>query len=110
MRHSLLSLLMALSLPLSASTYTWTGAASNKTSDPSNWNGGSPVGDPDADLVFPNDSDTERNVINDVPGLRFKTLTTMSSYVISGAPLATKDGVIRVTNGDATIWSDIAFD
>ena len=40
-------------LILSAATHTWTGAVNSLWSVNANWTGGTPAGDPDADLIFP---------------------------------------------------------
>src|ERR1051326_9007061 len=108
MRRFLLPLLL-FALPSLGATHTWIGAVSNKISDPSNWSGGSPVGDDNADLIFAGEAATY-NVINDVPGLRFHTLTMSQAYDISGAAFAAKDGTINATNGNSTFWSDIAIE
>ena len=39
--------------PLSARPHVWNGTASNLFSDHRNWQGGSPAGDAEAELVFP---------------------------------------------------------
>ena len=44
-------LLVLVTLPLTAATRTWSGAASDRWSDPANWDGSVPV--PGDDLVFP---------------------------------------------------------
>jgi hypothetical protein len=57
--HSLAYLVLALASAsvlggrASAATHTWTGTNSSLWSDPGNWTGGTPLGDPNAALVFP---------------------------------------------------------
>jgi hypothetical protein len=52
-----------------AATHTWTGAVSSAWSNNGNWTGGTPAGDPSADLVFPASSQLVST--NDIPGVTF---------------------------------------
>ena len=104
-----LLLTLAVCLPASAATHTWIGAASNRMSDAANWSGGSPVGDPDAQLRFPAQEASRKDVINDVPRLRFTTLTLDDlGYSISGEALAASDATIDGQTG--VIACDIVID
>lgn len=94
-KFAYLMMAMLAAAPALAATHTWFGTTSDRISDPSNWSGGSPVGDADAVLVFP--PEAERfHVVNDVPGLRFRELRFEDSgFELSGAALETNGGTIR---------------
>jgi hypothetical protein len=70
--------------PLMAGTRTWTGAASDRWSNPANWDGGVPVGGDD--LVFPSLGNVVAVSTNDLaPGTMFHSITVNApSYRIGG--------------------------
>jgi hypothetical protein len=69
---------------LAPATHTWTGGGgSNLWSNPDNWTGGTPVGDPSAVLIFP--AVANESASNDLPGLNLDSITfTASGYSITG--------------------------
>jgi hypothetical protein len=78
--------------PALAATHTWTGATSSFWSDSSNWIGGSPAGDPVADLVFPAVV-TRLTSTNDIPGVSYINSITFSAAgynvgAVAGSSLA----------------------
>jgi hypothetical protein len=81
-----------LSFTASAAEHVWTGAVSDRVSDPVNWLGGAPSGDPDATLVFsPSGS---RAVVNDVPGLEVTQLMFAGTdYVVSGQRIRVRSAI-----------------
>ncbi|HEV7425044.1 MAG TPA: Ig-like domain repeat protein [Thermoanaerobaculia bacterium] len=70
--------------PLTAATRTWTGAASDRWSNPANWDGSVPVGGDD--LVFPSLGNVVAVSTNDLaPGTMFHSITVNApSYRIGG--------------------------
>jgi hypothetical protein len=93
---------------LTPDTYTWTGANSGLWSDPGNWlssptPGQTPVGDPSADLVFP-DIDGQRATRDDIPGpvyvrsITFNVNGDSSLVGDNGAFLVFLPGTITVNN------------
>jgi hypothetical protein len=71
---------------LPAATHAWTGTVSSLWSDNANWTGGTPAGDPAADLVFP--SSSRLVTTDDIPGVTFvnSILFTGSGYTVSSQP------------------------
>jgi autotransporter-associated beta strand protein len=69
---------------LTPSTHTWTGNNSALWSDPGNWVGGSPVGDPSPDLVFPANPHN-LNPFDNIPGQIYINSITLtgSNYLIA---------------------------
>jgi hypothetical protein len=81
-------------VPSFASTHVWLGTTSDRISEPSNWSGGSPVGDPDARLLFSADA-AQFHVTNDVEGLHFKSAVfETQNYSLTGAPFDLTDASI----------------
>src|SRR6266404_3110134 len=79
---------------LAPATHTWTGAANSLWSNNANWVGGSPMGDPNADLVFPPNSQNELTCTNDISGLTIRSITfSGDSYQISGTGIALNAGI-----------------
>lgn len=78
---------------LRAATHTWTGAASSLWSNNANWTGGTPAGDPDADLVFPDVAN--KTVVNDIAGVSYvRSMTLQSSgYSIGGNAVALSQSI-----------------
>src|SRR5947207_1993128 len=106
MSRPLLAALLAFALPAFASTHHWFGTTSNRISDPANWSGGSPAGDPDAELVFDSDG-VRREVYNDVPSLQFRSMSLDRRYTLYGEPLLAHQS--RFFNA-GTILCDIIVD
>lgn len=74
--------------PVYAAKHTWLGTTNNLISEPTNWSGGSPVGDPVAEISV-SDSAARRDIVNDVPGLPFKAITFQwSGFTLSGESLS----------------------
>jgi hypothetical protein len=97
-------LLLLLSLRAYGGNHTWLGASSDKISDPDNWSGGSPVGDPEPALIFAADA-ARFTVVNDLPAFSVKTIRFETGpFILSGAPIALTDG--EITNL-ATIRCDL---
>ena len=67
-------------------THTWTGAVSSFWSDNANWIGGTPAGDPVADLVFP--STTRLISTDDIVGVTFLNSIRFSGsgYTLNALP------------------------
>ncbi len=90
---------LAASQAFAALTYSWTGAASNKWSNPGNWN---PAGVPtDGDtLAFPSGAANTTNV-NDLPaGTSFVTVGVLGfGYNLSGNGIVVTSSVSSVYNG-----------
>ncbi|HEX8253346.1 MAG TPA: Calx-beta domain-containing protein, partial [Thermoanaerobaculia bacterium] len=109
-RAALAAVLLAfvVAVPASAATHTWLGTVSDRVSDPENWSGGSPAGDPEATIVFPLFA-VRFDVVNDVPDLRFKELSFntdhRSTYTLAGDRLIAIDAAIE--GGDATIACNV---
>lgn len=78
-------------------THTWTGATSALWSDPTNWNGGSPAGDPNAVLVFPAGAANLSNT-NDLTNLTIQSIsfTGSDNYTIAGNTLTLNAGGITL--------------
>lgn len=104
---------LALSPALLAGTHTWTGASGPLWSDPGNWTGGSPAGDPNATLVFPAGA-ANLTSTDDIPGVSYVAqIDVASGYTLSaaaGSSLALA-GSIRWTalGGTSTIAIPIAL-
>jgi hypothetical protein len=83
---------------LGAATHTWTGAVNNLWSVNGNWTGGSPIGDPNADLVFPSGA-ANLSTSNDIVGTSFVNSITFngSGYTLGGSnPLAIANNITGV--------------
>ena len=101
----LLSLVVCSTVPVSAGVHLWTGATSGLFSDPSNWHGGTPAGDPGAELIFPA-GPSRLALTNDLSGLTVRTLSFSGpGYTIAGAALtlAADANVIDNTAGPTTL-------
>jgi len=97
---------------LCGATHTWTGAASSLWSNNANWTGGTPAGDPDADLVFP--STTHLVSTNDIPGVTYVNSLAFdgSGYTINslvGSSIALAGGIRNSLAGTNTIDVPIAL-
>ena len=96
---------------LSAATHTWTGAVSSFWSNNANWTGGTPAGDPAADLVFPSSSQLVST--DDIPGVTFvnSIQLTGSGYTINALPgnSIALAGNITSTGGTSLIALPIAL-
>src|SRR4030095_8869156 len=68
-------------------THTWTGAVNSLWSNNGNWTGGTPAGDPAADLVFPA-GPAQLVSTDDIAGVTFLNSITFSgtSYTINAMP------------------------
>jgi len=108
LRSIVLSLCVALAaLPALASTHVWLGTANNRISDPANWGGGSPLNDPDAEIVFDGWA-AHYDVFNDVPNLRFKTLRfAFQGFSLFGEPLLVSGESTIDSTYDVRIFCDI---
>lgn len=77
--------------PLYAGTHVWKGTVSNLFSDPRNWQGGSPAGDPEAALVFP--EAVRQAVVNDLDALVVQRMTfEVDGYTIEGKAITLTEG------------------
>ena len=104
-------LLVGLTGALSGATHTWTGTVSSSWSNNANWTGGTPAGDPSADLVFP--ATTRLTSTDDIPGISYvNSITfTASGYTlnaIGGSSIALAD-YIHTVDGTNTIDLPIAL-
>jgi autotransporter-associated beta strand protein len=77
-------------------THTWTGATSNFWSEDRNWNGGSPAGDPNAALIFPDGSLQLFGNSNDLNNLTIQSITISGAYSITGNGLTLNGGGITL--------------
>lgn len=74
---------LLLSGDLVAATHTWTGAVSSLWSNNANWMGGTPAGDPNADVVFPNVANKVST--NDMGVVFLRSITfEAGGYVVAG--------------------------
>jgi hypothetical protein len=89
--------------PALASTHTWTGATSTSWSDSSNWTGGSPAGDPYADLVFPA-TPVQLHSTDDINGVSYVNSIT---FVGSGYNVDALAGCSMALAGGLT-WSGVS--
>lgn len=109
MPKTLIALLLTFAaLPADAATHIWTGTASSLFSDASNWRGGSPAGDPAADLSFPAGV-ARLTATNDVPMLTIRSLSISApGYTIGGLPMTVTSGgeVTDSSPGPSTIACD----
>lgn len=83
---------------LAPAVHTWSGAAGNLWSDDANWDGGSPAGDPKAELVFLREGQNRTNV-NDLSDLVVQSIhfgAYSPPYMISGNSLVLAGGLITV--------------
>lgn len=72
--------------PVTAAGYTWTGANSSLWSDPGNWIGGSPAGDPNANLGFPRGA-IRLTSTNDLPGVTYAMgISVSEGYTLDSLP------------------------
>lgn len=93
--------------PLYARTHVWKGTESNLFSDPRNWRGGSPAGDPEAELVFPDA--VRQSLVNDLEGLMIQRMTfEVDGYRIEGRPIALTEGA-EIESRDAVIAAELRF-
>lgn len=102
-------LLSVMAFRADAAVHVWTGAASNLVSNAANWRGGSPAGDPAAELIFPFGA-ARIAVTNDVATLTLRTLSiTGSGYTIDGLPIALIHDaeVVDSSTGPNTIACDL---
>jgi hypothetical protein len=91
--------------PLYARTHVWKGTASNLFSDPRNWSGGSPAGDPEAELVFP--EAVRQAVVNDLDGLTVRRMTfEVDGYRVEGKAITLVDRA-EIENRDADIAAEL---
>ena len=108
--RSLLFLLsLTLSVRLDAAIHVWTGATSDRFSDASNWRGGSPAGDANAELSFPAGA-TRLTATNDLAGLTVRSISLSGSgFTIGGQPIALAAGaeVTDATAGPNEIACDL---
>lgn len=88
-----------------AATHTWHGAVDYRFSTAANWIGGSPAGDPDADLQFVGNA-VRTTVVNDIPNLPFHSMSFgATGYTVMGEPLAADDS--NISGGAAAIYCDV---
>lgn len=108
-RHRLvLSLALLCAVRSFAATHTFVGTASDKLSDPDNWIGGSPAGDPNATIVFASKA-VRSSAVNDIDGLTFAEIRFEKvDFALSGAGLSTTTGVIRAGAGESIVACNIA--
>jgi hypothetical protein len=77
---------------------------SSAWSNNGNWTGGTPAGDPDADLVFPASGFSNPTTTDDIPGaltvnsIKFET-TGFAIAGAAGSSLTVKSGILPPTNG-----------
>ncbi|HEX7154560.1 MAG TPA: Calx-beta domain-containing protein [Thermoanaerobaculia bacterium] len=90
-RFLIIAALCAVATSLSAATHVWTGATSDRWSDAANWEGGSPAGDAEAELLFP-DGATRTATVNDIASL------TVRSMSFSGGDCTIDGNAIHVTS------------
>ncbi|HEX8252787.1 MAG TPA: Calx-beta domain-containing protein, partial [Thermoanaerobaculia bacterium] len=101
-------LVVVAAVRLSAATHVWTGASSNLFSDPRNWSGGSPAGDPEAELVFP--EALRQSVTNDVAGLTVRSITfATDGYVVRGNAITLLEGA-EIEARENEIACELRFD
>jgi hypothetical protein len=99
----------ALESRVQPAVHIWTGASSALWSNPDNWLGGSPTGDPHAQLVFPTDAAHLTNA-NDLMGLSIYSLNMRGhGYLISGSGIHLGAGGIAANNATGTNEIDLAF-
>jgi hypothetical protein len=95
-----------------AATHTWTGAVSSSWSNNGNWSGGTPAGDPAADLVFPSGV-SQLVSTDDIPGVTFVNSIQLSGsgYTINEMPGSSiaLAGNISVTGASNVIALPIAL-
>lgn len=97
---------------VSGATHTWTGANSSSWLDNGNWIGGTPAGDPAANLVFPTAS--RLTSTNDIPGVTYVNSIqfTDSGYTINslaGSSIALAGSIANSFSGTNTIDLPIAL-
>ncbi|HYO75678.1 MAG TPA: Calx-beta domain-containing protein [Thermoanaerobaculia bacterium] len=101
-------LVVVAAVRLSAATHVWTGASSNLFSDLRNWSGGSPAGDREAELVFP--EALRQSVTNDIAGLTVRSITfTTDGYVIRGNAITLLEGA-EIETRENEIACELRFD
>ncbi len=104
--------LEALEGRLAPAVHTWTGAAGALWSDAANWDGGSPAGDPEAELVFPNTAANRTNV-NDLTDLGIRSIffaTFNAGYTLRGNAVRLSGSGISVNPMAVGGSNIIAFD
>jgi autotransporter-associated beta strand protein len=106
-----LTLILFLCSTTHAAVHIWTGATSNRFSDDTNWRGGSPAGDPAAELSFPGEM-ARRALQNDIPNLTLRSIEfTGPDYSISGGAISFINDaeVIHSTIGMNSIACDVVL-
>ncbi|MDQ3282112.1 MAG: hypothetical protein M3Q69_11950, partial [Acidobacteriota bacterium] len=94
--------------PLLAATHVWTGDASNRFSDAANWRGGSPEGDPEAELVFPDA--VRQSLVNDLAALTVRSMTfETNGYELRGNAIDLLEGA-ELEVRENTITCALRFD
>jgi autotransporter-associated beta strand protein len=107
-RAALPLLLLSLALRLDAAVHVWNGTASDRFSDAANWTGGSPAGDPDAELSFP-EGTTRATLNNDLAGLTVRSIALAGTgYVLRGLPITLTAGAHIMTSSPA--GNEVALD
>nr|MDQ3282632.1 hypothetical protein [Acidobacteriota bacterium] len=77
--------------PLLAATHVWTGEVSNRFSEGANWRGGSPAGDPLAELVFP--EAVRQSIVNDLAALTVQSMKfETDGYELRGNTIDVAEG------------------
>ncbi|MDQ3282633.1 MAG: hypothetical protein M3Q69_14625 [Acidobacteriota bacterium] len=94
--------------PLLAATHVWTGDASNRFSDAANWRGGSPAGDAEAELIFPDA--VRQSIVNDLDALTVRSITfETNGYELRGNALDLLEGA-ELQVRENTIACALRFD
>jgi autotransporter-associated beta strand protein len=89
---------------LAPATYTWSGAVSNLWSNNANWAGGSPAGDPNANLVFPSGAKNIDTNNNDLVGLTIGSMTfSGGGYKIFGNAVTLNAGITLTSEATESI-------
>lgn len=97
----LLALTLFVSLPALAATHVWTGAASDRFSNDSNWIGGSPAGDTSASISFP--ASSRAIATNDLNGLTVQSIAfSAGGFTISGNAITLTDNATVIDTSKAT--------
>lgn len=89
-----------------AGTHVWTGASSDRFSDGGNWTGGSPAGDPDAELFFSTTAGSYTPQ-NDIDGLSVRSISiSAGGYTIGGKAITVTRDVMN-TIGQSIVACDL---